>query len=191
MTDEALNEAHKFSNEGGPKLGEQISNAYSSENYYPSIYAQEKLNGVNGTQSSSGLEMSEETDSLIKSTDNGATGGHLLGKGIRPTQTYWFKDNNFMKNAFETAENGENYYKLLIPDDTSTTYWIASRCVNVHSEFCNFHLGTIFKGRMDAKNMFYSGGSGNVYSYSQGLFPIVSISYGQVVENATGKFSVK
>ena len=96
-----------------------------------------------------------------------------------------------MKNAFETAENGENYYKLLIPDDTSTTYWIASRCVNVHSEFCNFHLGTIFKGRMDAKNMFYSGGSGNVYSYSQELFPIVSISYGQIVENATGKFSVK
>ena len=191
MTDDALDEAHNLSNTGGPKWGEQVANAYSLDSYYPSIYEQEKLNGVNGTQSSSGLEMSDEANSLIEPTENSATGGLLHRTGIRPTQTYWFEGNSFMKNAFEISINGTNYYNLLIPDDTSTNYWVASRCVNVHSEFCNFHLGSIIEGKMDARNMFYSGGNGNVYYYSLGLFPIVSISYEHIAENTTGEFLVK
>lgn len=96
MTDTALQQAHSS------PYGEQVSNAYTQSNsYYPSIYAQERLNGVNGTQSSSGLEMSEQTSLIEPGENNGA----IQGNGLRPTQTYWYRDKSFIQGAFETASN--------------------------------------------------------------------------------------
>ena len=52
MTSTALQQAHNYSDAEAP-YGQQISNAYTQANsYYPSINAQEKLYGENGTQSS-------------------------------------------------------------------------------------------------------------------------------------------
>ena len=188
MTSAALQQAHNYTN--AAKYGEQVANAYTSDNSkYPIIYAQEKLNGVNGTQSSSGLEMSDQT-SLIEPTANGATNGYIQGNGLRPTQTYWYEDNSFMQSAFETASNGINYYKLLFPDGTNTDYWVASRCVSTDSDYCYFYVSYVDGGRMFALNMFNSNGIRYLNNY-YGLFPVVSLSSELISVNESGGFEVK
>ena len=185
MTDTALQQAHNYSDAEAP-YGQQISNAYTQANsYYPSIYAQEILNGVNGTQSSSGIEMSEQT-SLIEPGENN---GEIPGNGLRPTQTFWYGDNSFMQSAFETASNGTSYYSLLMPDGSNTYYGVASRCVNTNSDACGFIMSYVYGGEMLVRNMFAS--NGNVSTPSYGLFPVVSLSSELISVNESGDFEVK
>ena len=180
-----LQEAHNYSN--AAKYGEQVSTGYlQSNSYYPSIYTQEILNGVAGTQSSSGLEMSDQT-SLIAPTDNGATNGYIPGNGLRPTQTYWTGDNSFMQSAFD---NGTSYYSLLIPDGANTNYWMASRCVNANSGNCYFGVSRVSSGGIGAGGMFSSSGIGDDDYYS-GLFPVVSLSSELISGDASSGFSVE
>ena len=118
--------------------------------------------------------MSEQTGDLIEPTDDGATNGCLLGTSLRPTQTYWYGDNSFMQTAFETTDNGVNYYNLLMPDGSGTYYWVASRCVHTRSSLCYFRVRNVYGGRMDADFLFDSGEDN--YNGYYGLFPVVSLS---------------
>ena len=155
---------------------EQVSTAYTEGNsYYPSIYAKELFRSLNGeNRIESGLGMSEQTGDLIEPTDDGATNGCLLGTSLRPTQTYWYGDNSFMQTAFETTDNGVNYYNLLMPDGSGTYYWVASRCVETFSSKCFFCVRLVYYGYMAAFNVF---GSDEYYDNNYcGLFPVVSLS---------------
>ena len=156
--------------------GEQVSTAYTEGNsYYPSIYAKELFRSLNGeNRIESGLGMSEQTGDLIEPTDDGATVGYLPGTSLRPTQTYWYGDNSFMQTAFETTDNGVNYYNLLMPDGSGTYYWVASRCVETFSSKCFFCVRLVYYGYMAAFNVF---GSDEYYDNNYcGLFPVVSLS---------------
>lgn len=184
MTKVALEQAHSYTNDA--KWGEQVSSGYlSGDSYYPSIYAQEILNGVDGTQSPSGLKISEQTSLIEPGENNGA----IPGNGLRPTQTYWFRNNSFMQGAFETASNGTSYYSLLMPDGPSTYYWVASRCVDANSSNCNFRVSFVYIGEMDGCNMIYSYGYSS--GYYSGLFPMVSLSSELINVNDSGEFEVK
>ena len=156
--------------------GEQVSTAYTEGNsYYPSIYAKELFRSLNGeNRIESGLGMSEQTGDLIEPTDDGATVGYLPGTSLRPTQTYWYGDNSFMQTAFETTDNGVNYYNLLMPDGSGTYYWVASRCVSTNSSNCYFYVRRVYRGNVYARSMFISNGNNNYACY--GLFPVVSLS---------------
>ena len=188
MTETALTQAHNYSE--AAKYGEQVSSAYSQANsYYPSIYSKETLSVINGTKNNTGLGRSQQTD-LVESTDDGATNGYLQEtSGLQPYQTYWHGENSFMQTAFESTENGINYYNLLMPDGANTYYWVASRCVFTDSSNCDFDVCNVAYGRVYASNMFYSyaGSTGNCY----GLFPIVSLSSELIGGNATDGFSVE
>ena len=188
MTDSALEQAHNYSN--AAKYGEQVSNAYTQANsYYPSLYSQETLSVINGSEKTSGLGMSQQTD-LVESTDNGATNGSLQAStNIQPYQTYWYGENSFMQTAFETANNGVNYYDLLMPDDTNTYYWVASRCVDPKSSYCNFNVSFVNGGEVNADRMLNSYVSGRSYCY--GLFPVVTLSSELISGNTTDGFSVE
>ena len=134
MTHVALTEVHSYSN--AAKYEHQVANAYTQSNsYYPSMYEKEALRSLDGgNRVSSGLEMSEQT-TLIKQNDDSATNGYFEGTALRPTQTYWYKDNTFMQTAFKTANNGVDYYDLLMPDGSDTCYWVASRSIGVWPRF--------------------------------------------------------
>ena len=186
MTDEALAQAHSDSNYENQILNPYIE-AYS---YYPSIYAQEALRSIddNGKITSSGLGISEQTG-LIEAIENNATNGYLQARSIQPTQTYWSKDNNFMKKAFEITSNGISYYDLLMPDDSNTAYWIASRCVSTRENACLFTISRVFEGNIDAIDIFSS--SSNPNDDSNGLFPVVSLSSNLISGNVTNGFVVE
>ena len=191
MIDTVLEQTHSYVNSnGGTKYWEQLSSGYpQSSSYYPSLYIQEALRSDNnGNRITSGIGMSEQT-SLVNLTDNGAMDGYLQGISIRPTQTFWYEENSFMKTAFENSSSGINYYDLLMPDNTNTYYWIASRCMHVGTNDCDFAVRAIDAGRMTAAGLFDSRNvNSNGYS---GLFPLVSLSAELLTENSESGFLVE
>ncbi len=119
-----------------------------------------------------------------------ATDGKITtATSIRPYQTYWYKDNSFMKTAFKTATNGTKYYDLIIPQGSNTTYWLASRCVNAGSSYCYFNMRFVNGGRVNAGGMYDSNdGAG---SHSLALFPAVSLNSELISGNKTNGFTVQ
>ena len=189
MTDDAkngTNGAYKYNN-GNATYNTQISTPYTTYKKYPTIYAKENLSVINGTTNNNGLGMSEQT-SLVGRTDESATDGKLeASTSIQPYQTYWHKNNSFMQIAFKTANNGINYYDLLMPN--GTRYWLASRCVNASSSRCGFGVRSVHSGGVDTCYMYDS--SGYADSNSRELFPVVTLSSELLSGNATDGFTVK
>ena len=190
MLEAKLTEAHSYGD--AVKYGNQVSSAYTSIwVYYPVIYASEKLSVINGNKNTTGLGMSEQT-SFIEKTDNEASNGKIgAATNIQPYQTYWYKDNTYMQNAFRTAEGGANYYDLLIK--TSTNYWLASRAVwAFDSGYCVYQRRAVKEGAVSAAEMGYCSDDqyGDPVGDSLALFPVVSLSSSLISENASGVFTV-
>ena len=187
MLEAKLTEAHSYTN-GTTQYENQISSAYTSNKNYPSIYAKENLNVINGNKKTDGLGMSEQS-TFVEKTDDGATDGKITtATSIQPYQTYWYKDNSYMRTAFRTAEGGTNYYDILIPQGSSTYYWLASRCVDTYSSYCNFNMRRVYSGDVSAYCMYYS--DDDTRYDSRALFPVVSLSSSLLSGNATSGYTV-
>ena len=185
MKTEKLTDTRLYTN-GVTQYGNQVSSAYTSNKYYPVIYAEEKLSVINGNKKTKGLGMSEQTN-FIEKNANSATDGRLYAStSIQPYQTYWYKDNSYMQTAFRTAEGEENYYNLLI--NTSKNYWLASRCISPGSSYCSFTMRHVYNGNVGAYNMYYS--SDNINGDSHTLFPVVSLNASLLSGNATSGYAV-
>ena len=194
MTDTALTEAHNYTNtSSNTKYGNQISSAYStSSSKYPVIYAQEKLAVINGTPNGdTGLDLSKQ-DTFVERTE-GTNGAITTATSIQPYQTYWSKEATFMSTAFKdyTKQDSSiaNYYNLIMPKGTGTTYWVASRCVYTNSSGCYFYVRLVYSGYVDASNMYSSFGSTS--NLSLALFPVVTLSSSLIEGDASTGFSVK
>ena len=194
MTDTALIEAHDYTNtNGNTKYGNQISSAYStSSSKYPAIYAREKLAVINGTPNGdTGLGLSEQS-TFIERTE-GTNGVIDTATSIQPYQTYWTKNNIFMSTAFKDYTKQDsttaNYYNLIMPSGKSTTYLVASRCVDTAFSNCDFAVRHVHSGSVGGYDM--SNSDGNTHNTSYALFPIVTLSSSLVEGDATSGFSVK
>ena len=193
MTDTALTEAHNYTNSNSnTKYGNQVSSAYTSGKRYPAIYAQEKLAVINGTPNGdTGLGLSNQ-DAFIERTE-GTNGAIATATSIQPYQTYWYKDATFMSTAFEdyTKQDSStaNYYNLIMPKGTNTTYWVASRCVGADSSHCNFYVRIVYSGSVNAGNVCSS--NDDTYGNSRALFPVITLNSSLIEGDASTGFSVK
>ena len=123
--------------------------------------------------------------SLIAKTDEKATNGYLKAASIQPYQTYY----NTTVDYATTASLLEGYSNILLPKGSSTTYWVASRCVGLRSSTCDFNMHSVYSGYFSAVGLFYSdtGVSGD----RRAVFPVVSLN-SQLLEKATdGTYNVK
>ena len=223
MTDTALNDnstgAHKFSN-GTVAYGNQYSSAFTGSKNYPLIYVQESKSVINGNEKTSGIGLSDEGVTPIHRGDSVSEPQQLQeGKAtptttskranndgmvtattsIKPYQTHWRKDNNFMKKAFkaptelndtETDGTQNTNYSLLMTDGTNpTTYWVASRCVDVFSGLCYFNVSGVFSGSVGAANMYESRNRTSQGRWA--LRPVVSLSSDLISGNSTSGFKVE
>lgn len=189
MTGTALATAHSYSSSMGT-YGQQESSVYSERNkHYPSIYAQEKNSVINGITTTSGLGISEQTK-IVYPTDNGATNGYIQGTS-QPYNTYWYMANNSLQTAFEITETGINYYNLLIPSQTSTSYWLASRCINTYMTGYPFSVCFVHSGNVTATSMFGGTSEGSLYLTSRALFPVVSLNVNLITGDSSTGFSVQ
>ena len=193
MTDTALTEAHNYtSSSSNTKYGNQVSSAYTSSKNYPAIYAQEKLAVINGeANGDTGLDLSKQ-DAFIERTE-GTNGAIATATSIQPYQTYWYKDATFMSTAFEdyTKQDSStaNYYNLIMPSGTGTTYWVASRCVATYSSDCDFCVRYVDSGGVNAYYLYSSGASTG--SRSRALFPVITLNSSLIEGDASTGFSVK
>ena len=193
MTDTALTEAHNYTNSNSnTKYGNQVSSAYTRGKRYPAIYAQEKLAVINGTPNGdTGLGLSNQ-DAFIERTE-GTNGAIATATSIQPYQTYWYKDATFMSTAFEdyTKQDSStaNYYNLIMPSGTGTTYWVASRCVNTYSSYCTFYVRVVNSGSVGANLM--CGSYDHTTSGSRALFPVITLNSSLIEGDASTGFSVK
>ena len=166
------------------KYGNQYGTPHTTNKYYPTMYKNEANNVIDGTKTESGLKQSEQT-SLIAKTDEGATNGYLNAKtSIQPYQTHY----NTTDYA-TTASLLEGYSSILLPKGSSTTYWVASRCVLLNSSFCGFNVRIVYSGYFNAYNMFNSGTGVN--GSSRAVFPVVSLSSQLLEKAANGTYNVK
>ena len=194
MTDEALEEVHNYTNsDSGTKYGEQVESAYSIDSsYYPLIYVEEQKSVIDGIEKEKGLKMSEQ-NSLIESTKatSSAGGQKQAETNIQPYQTYWRKDGTFMKTAFkdfleEGSSTEGNFYNLILPIGSS--YWVASRCVDVRSTRSAFDVCCASSSYVGASNVHASHFGSSVYGNA--LFPIVSLNAELIEGNSTTGYTV-
>ncbi|MGN1269272.1 MAG: Tfp pilus assembly protein FimT/FimU [Clostridia bacterium] len=186
MTDTAKAEVH-----ASPYKSQPYS-PYTTHNKYPVIYAQEKLAVINGTpKGDTGLDLSEQS-TFIERTE-GATitsniGAITTATSIQPYQTCWA---TYMSTAFKAYDEEKvdgNYYNLIMPRGTSTTYWVASRCVYTASDYCSFCVRSVFSDAVTASGMCPSNPG---YNYdSLALFPVVTLS-SDLISGGGTSFSVK
>ena len=187
MTEEALTDAHSS------PYRTQTGSAYTTNKNYPAIYAQEKLAVINGTPNGdTGLDLSKQ-DTFVERTE-GTNGAITTVTSIQPYQTYWYKDATFMSTAFKeyTKQDSSiaNYYNLIMPKGTGTTYWVASRCVFTSSSNCGFIVRNVDSGTVGARVMYGSNG-GTADASSLALFPVVTLSSSLIEGDASTGFSVK
>ncbi len=193
MTDTALTEAHNYTNtDSNTKYGNQVSSAYITNKNYPAIYAQERLSVIDGEENDdTRLDLSKQ-DTFIERTE-GTNGAITTATSIQPYQTYWYKDATFMSTAFEdyTKQDSStaNYYNLIMPSGTGTTYWVASRCVDANSGTCLFSVRSVYSGSVSAGNMYASRDS--TYHGSRALFPVITLNSSLIEGDASTGFSVK
>lgn len=100
-----------------------------------------------------------------------------------------------MQTAFEEYTKKDDtkvkYYDLIMPKGTSTTYWVASRCVNTDSVICNFYVHIVYSGVVSAAYVCGSGASAdNNADGSLALFPVISLGSKLIKSGTEGTFAV-
>ena len=164
--------------------GNQYTSAYTNYKKYPTMYKKENNSVIDGSKKTDGYSQSEQ-DALIGRTEESATRGYLTADtSIQPYQTYYSTISYVI-----TANLLGDYEKILLQNESSTNYWVASRCVYLGSSICGFIVRYVDSGCLDGGTVFVS--NGITLDYSRALCPVVSLS-SQVLERAeNGTYNIK
>ena len=161
--------------------------SYTTNKFFPAIYASEKNSIVNGILNSNGLGLSKQNSYITRtgsvkvgSNTYTATNGFVEPTSIRPEQTEYYMDYNTFKTAL--GDNAEIY----LPNNDGTYYWVASRCVFVYDGSCYFGVRSVVGGRLNCDYVYISDGYAN--RRASGLFPVVTLKSGVISENGAGEY---
>ena len=170
----------------------------SSDIYYPVMYKNENLSVINECDpKTDGLGLSQQTSFIKRSEGSSTTIDVMIGTifrlkntaSIRPYHTYYYKNNSLFTTALG------NKSEIILPNGSSTNYWIASRCAGtIGTEIldttpidCFFSVRYVDSGTLNAKEMIRA--SSCIYTNPDAypLFPVVTISSGQLKQTSDGK----
>ena len=181
--------------QGYSGYGSQQEEPYTVANSkYPVIYAEEKSRAIGSTYtpSTTGLDLSEKPVRIENNVDTGkikrnegTSTTEYIGAinssstQIKPQKTYYYFSNSDFSKYLGTTYSG-----ILLPNDATTKYWVASRCVITDSGSCYFNVRYVGSGRLGAGDVFNSSGRGNAPAYA--LFPVVSLSSGLLANAPNG-----
>lgn len=132
---------------------------------YPSIYIQEKNNGVDGIKNNGTLGLSEQKEPINSDQENETT---KLGA----TQTFW--ENTMSEDDF----SNKMIFELFLKDNEK--YWLSSRCVSNENESIKFNVNTIIDKKIGAEWLFSSKSENNENGYS--LKPVVTLKYNTKID---------
>ncbi len=176
----------------------QLKEPYTTYKKYPIIYGKEELSVItaNGETSEVKIEKGRGLSLIDSPKENGKTkfiepiadSGNIAGTitdsvSIKPYQSYYRMANDEFSSALG------NYTSILKPNDSNTTYWVASRCINVGAEYCNFNMRFVNRGELTAYGMDNS--NENVGNVSRTLFPIISLKVEKISGDLTNGFKIE
>ena len=142
-----------------------------SNKKYPSIFAQEEGQTVNGGATGT-LGLSQQTTPINQTAVNPATSWTVK-------YTYW------SKTMAESDFTNPIYYNLFINNGSPySTYWMSSRCVNASSNRAFFNVRYVGFGDVRADRLYDS----YVFTYSCGyaLRPVVTLNSNVLVKSGEG-----
>ena len=163
------------------------SGAFITYKSYPLIYESEKTAEIDETAKNGTLDLSSK-GTLIKrnasTSANGIAGAKTATTSIRPTQTYYGStiSDLFASKEGDTEEISAKKTKYNeIFSNNNGYYWVASRCVYVNDNCCDFYVRGVSEGYLYNGYLFYSYDGADYTCY--GLFPVVTLSSGTLELN--------
>ena len=201
-TPEAIEERNNYINTKNStesvKYGERYTTAYSndrnaegeytSRKSYPVMYERE-IDSIIKTApeiaegKETNLELSKQTQ-WIERSEGGTTGKKTASISIHPKQTNY----NLGVRYDDFRPKFKNYASIVLPNGSNTNYWVASRCVSLYSNACDFCVRYVTSGYLYAFGLYSSNSIGN---YKSSLFPVVSLSSEFISEDGAGNFVVE
>ena len=142
--------------------------------YYPSIFAQEEGQKIDGTTGTLGL--SKQTDPIEQTIIE-----------IYPEESWEVKFTYWTKTMEENDFTNPIYYNLFINNDTNS-YWMSSRCVSADSDYAAFNVRSVYSGSVNALNLYVS--SSASASYSIGFRPVITLNSNVSVTSGDGTKSL-
>lgn len=137
---------------------------------YPSIFAQEAGQTVDGSTGTLGL--SEQETPINQTAANTASSWTVK-------YTYW------SKKMEESDFTNPIYYNLFINNESPySKYWMSSRCVRALSNSAFFYVRRVGSGGVDVGDLYYS--NGNSYSRACALRPVVTLNSNVLVKSGEG-----
>jgi len=168
---------------GGVTYRQQYKDAYASNKTYPAIYAEEIDSIITPAP-----EGKNKTLGLSDAGSDWVTGTVVAETSIQPYQTYYFLSNSDFSSKLKKV-NEVKYSDLLLPRDTATNYWVASRCINLGSDLCSFPVCHVSAGRLGGDGIF---NSNDTTGYEvRSLFPILSLNINLLEGDTATGWSVK
>ena len=142
-----------------------------SNKKYPSIFAQEEGQTVNGGATGT-LGLSQQTTPINQTAVNPATSWTVK-------YTYW------NKTMAESDFTNPIYYNLFINNGSQySTYWMSSRCVDASSYYANFDVRYVGSGGVFADLLYVS--DGDACSIGFALRPVVTLNSNVLVKSGEG-----
>lgn len=117
------------------------------------------INIDDGIEVTGGTVSEEDSRLLTASSDNKVTVEHT--EYSYTTQRY-FENETIFKMLFKNAA-----------DTDTKIFWLASRCVDLCSDYCSFDVRLVYRDFVSSSYLFYTDGKG--YSSSYSVVPIVSL----------------
>ena len=134
---------------------------YTTNKYYPNLFAKEKTGWVDGIQGTE-LELSIQAKPIDETNTQ-------AGTSIKITQTNWNKE--MTTDDFTKLK----YYELFVNDGTSNyvTYWMSSRSIGANPDSANFRVRFVGGGYVDSSALYVSDGTINKKEYA--FRPIITL----------------
>ena len=164
-------------------LNDKVETAYSnSHSYFPRIYEEENKSVINGNEKFNGFGLSspgnklysrtEETSLTGQTTDSNATNGYLQAStNIQPNQTHYVWPSALGTSGNYADSTTASAYTTML----NKKYWVASRCVDTTSDYCNFNVRLVSNAYITGYTMFTSY-RGENWNCSLSLLPVVTLS---------------
>ena len=168
---------------------------------YPAIYAQEKYSGVDVSDVAAGSQViagEVNATAQAKMNPNGKSGSDNIyttlpetseTKGPSKTHRLTCTQTYYGMSSPSSYFDDSNFYNMIFVTRIGTVFWLASRYVNCNSgnSCANFGLRRVNNGNLEGDNLFLS--SGDSYSGTNRLAPVVSLGSGIQVKSGSGTTS--
>ena len=165
--------------------GEQLSKeGYSKENgWYPTIFELEKNSIVDNNINSDGLDISDSNNQLIKDPEKKQS-----NNSFRIIKNFYkLKDYIDTVSIFGGEENV--YSNILLPQNKSTNYWIASRIIGNGKDCAHFDLRRVNDGILKAVRLYESS---DIESGDKSkLFPVISVNINKIEKKSKDEYIIK